>query len=107
MNKYGNKKTVRNGITFDSMREAARYDELMLMLRAGVIKDLRLQPEYILQQAFITPDGERIKAVKYIADFRYIMDGQTVVEDVKGYKTKEYELKKKLMAGKGIKIHEI
>ena len=44
MNKYGNKKAVRNGITFDSQKEAARYDQLMLRLCAGEIRDLKLQP---------------------------------------------------------------
>ena len=44
MNKYGNKKAVRNGITFDSQKEAVRYDQLMLMLCAGEIRDLKLQP---------------------------------------------------------------
>ena len=55
MNKYGNKKAVRNGITFDSQKEAARYDQLMLRLCAGEIRDLKLQPEFTLQEAFTTP----------------------------------------------------
>ena len=50
MNKYGNKKAVRNGITFDSQKEAARYDQLMLRLCAGEIRDLKLQPEFTLQE---------------------------------------------------------
>lgn len=107
MTKYYNRKTNRNGITFDSAKEAARYDELMLLLRTGRISELRLQPEFTLQEAFTTPQGEKIRAVKYRADFQYIQDGQVIVEDVKGYKTKEYELKRKLMAGKGITIREI
>lgn len=107
MNKYGNKKAIRGNITFDSQKEANRFDELMLMLRAGIIKDLRLQPEFTLQEAFTTPQGEKIRAIKYRADFQYIRDGVTVVEDVKGYKTKDYELKRKLMAGKGITVQEI
>lgn len=107
MSKYGNKKTTVNGITFDSQKEANRYVELMLMVRAGEISELKLQPEFTLQEAFITPYGERIRAVKYIADFSYKDGVQTVVEDVKGCMTKEYEIKKKLMAGKGIKIVEI
>ena len=48
MNKYGNKKAVRNGIIFDSQKEAARYDQLMLRLCAGEIRDLKLQPEFTL-----------------------------------------------------------
>lgn len=69
MNKYGNKKAVRNGITFDSQKEAARYDQLMLRLCAGEIRDLKLQPEFTLQEAFTTPLGERVRAIKYRADF--------------------------------------
>lgn len=68
-NKYRNRKTVRNGISFDSQKEAARYDELMLMQCSGAIKDLKLQPEFTLQEAFKTPLGERVRAVRYRADF--------------------------------------
>lgn len=115
MAKYGNKKTVRNGITFDSQKEANRYDVLMPMLSAGEIKDLKLQPEFTLQEAFTTPQGERVRPVKYRADFSYkrrVKKGldirwETVVEDVKGYKTKDYQLKRKLMLGLGIKVTEL
>lgn len=115
MAKYGNKKTVRNGITFDSQKEAARYDALMLLLAAGEIKDLRLQPEFTLQEAFTTPDGERVLAVRYRADFSYkrrVKEGvdtrwERVVEDVKGFRTKDYEIKRKLMLGLGIKVTEL
>ena len=114
MNKYGNKKAVRNGITFDSQKEAVRYDQLMLMLCAGEIRDLKLQPEFTLQEAFTTPLGERVRAIKYRADFAYERPTEPdctgavhwlpVVEDVKGFRTKEYDLKKKLMAGRGMYI---
>lgn len=110
-NKYGAKKTVAGGITFDSQREAERYCELMLMLRAGEIRELKLQPEFTLQEGFRTPSGEKIRAVKYIADFMYktLIDGEwrTVIEDAKGKRTKEYMIKKKLMEGKGIKVIEV
>ena len=115
MAKYGNKKTVRNGITFDSQKEAARYDALMLLLAAGEIRDLKLQPEFTLQEAFTTPDGERVRAVRYRADFSYrrrVKEGvdirwERVVEDVKGFRTKDYELKRKLMLGMGITVTEL
>ena len=114
-NKYGNKTAVRNGITFDSQKEAARYDQLMLLVCAGEIRDLKLQPEFTLQEAFMTADGEKIRALRYRADFSYrrkVLEGpdtrwETVIEDVKGCKTKEYELKKKLMAGNGIRVVEV
>ena len=115
MAKHGNKKTVRNGITFDSQKEAARYDALMLLLSAGEIKDLRLQPEFTLQEAFTTPQGERVRAVRYRADFSYkrrVKEGvdtrwERVVEDVKGFRTKDYELKRKLMLGLGVTVVEL
>lgn len=111
MSKYNSRKAVVNGITFDSKKEAARYRELMLMLAAGKIRELKLQPEFTLQEAFKTKDGEPVRAVKYRADFSYMMDTESgvvsVVEDVKGYKTKDYEIKRKLMLGRGVKVVEI
>lgn len=113
MNKYRNKKTVVNGIAFDSKAEAARYQELMLMREAGGITDLRLQPEFTLQPAFITPEGETVRAIRYRADFSYRrvsekgIAGALTVEDVKGRKTKDYEIKRKLMEGLGIHITEV
>ena len=115
MAKYGNRKTVRNGITFDSQKEAARYDALMLLLAAGEIKDLKLQPEFTLQEAFTTPQGERVRAIRYRADFAYrkrVREGvdtrwERVVEDVKGFRTKDYELKRKLMLGLGVTVTEL
>ena len=114
MNKYGAKKAQRGPITFDSQKEAARYDQLVLE-RAGEIRGLRLQPEFTLQEAFTTPSGEKIRAIRYRADFAYeqkIVEGidtrmAPVVEDVKGYRTKEYEIKKKLMAGAGVRVREV
>lgn len=100
-------------IRFDSKKEAARYEELMLLLKAKRIKNLKLQPEYTLQEAFTTPEGERIKAIRYKADFSYekFVSGEivTIVEDVKseGTKTQQYLLKRKLMQDKGIKITEV
>lgn len=107
MSKYHARAVVIDGIRFPSMKEGQRYRELMLELKAGRIGNLKLQPEFTLQEAFTTPTGERIRAVKYIADFQYTRDGKTVVEDVKGFKTKEYLLKRKLMQGKGFEIVEV
>lgn len=99
--KYRNKKTVVDGIKFDSQREATRYSVLKIMQAAGVISDLRLQVPYV-----ITVNG--LKICKYVADFVYIDKGREVVEDVKGMKTPTYNLKKKLMkAVHGIEIQEV
>jgi hypothetical protein len=108
--KYHNERAERNGIKFDSRKQARRYDELMVMLRAGIISDLRLEPQFTLQESYITEAGERIRAVRYTADFSYRFGGKLVVEDVKSKptRTKEYLRNKKFMRSKfGIDIQEI
>ena len=101
-----------NHIRFDSIKEARRYDDLMLLLRAGKIRNLRLQPEYTLQEAFKTPEGEAVRAIRYKADFEYdkhLGDGfwQHVIEDVKGMKTAQYLMKRKMMMEKGLEVTEV
>lgn len=101
--KYGNVKVTVDGHTFDSKKEYNRYCELKLMERAGLIKDLETQKKFEL---IPKQDGER--AVNYIADFVYTENGETVVEDTKGFKTKEYIIKRKLMKYiHGIEIKEV
>lgn len=103
MSKYGNIKiTTSDGITHDSIKEANRWCELKLLERAGRIQHLQRQVKYAL---IPKQDGE--KAVEYIADFVYRENGNLVVEDVKGKKTKDYIIKRKLMLWvHGIKIKE-
>ena len=108
--KYHNAPTERAGIRFAGRKEARRYDELMVMLRAGIISDLRLQPQFTLQESYITETGERIRAVRYTADFSYRFGDKFVVEDVKSKptRTKEYLRNKKFMRSKfGIEIQEV
>ena len=93
--KYNNKKIEINGHVFDSKAEARRYQELALLEKAGVISGLRLQPEYELIPAFKKMHRSFRKTV-YIADFEYVENGRKIVEDVKGFKTEVYKLKKKL-----------
>ena len=103
MSKYGNIKTVTSdGIKHDSIKEANRWCELKLLERAGRIQDLQRQVKYEL-----IPKQEGERAVYYIADFVYTENGQKVVEDAKGMRTKEYKLKRKMMLYfHGIKIKE-
>lgn len=112
--KYGNVKTQRQAeqepITFDSKIEACRYDELMLELKAASIRDLRLQPQFTLQESYKTCDGKRVRAIRYVADFSYIRDGALVVEDVKSKATKtaQYQMKRKMMMERfGIEVQEV
>ncbi len=98
MSKYKNIKITIDNIVFDSLKEGRRYRELKLMLRAGIISDLEMQPMFKLEV-----NGSLI--CKYIADFRYIEKGETIIEDVKGVKTREFRIKQKLMlAVHGIEI---
>lgn len=121
-NKYQAIKTVVNGIEFDSRKEARRYQELLLLQRAGVIQDLKMQVKYILVPAQYETyerygkngqrlkDGQRLleKECAYVADFVYTENGIEIVEDTKGVKTKDYIIKRKLMLyTHGIRIKEV
>lgn len=101
-NKYHNKKTEVNGIIFDSKKEARRYQELIMLAKAGQIFHLRVQPHFLLQEAFTHEHSGRIRKIEYIADFMYWDDNlrRMIVEDVKGVKTDVYKLKKKLFLAK-------
>lgn len=110
--KYGAVPTVVDGIRFASKKEAARYWELKLLMRAGGLHDLQLQPRYDLTvgPSLATKIGE------YRADFQYCecrraercAQSQVVVEDVKGFKTPLYRWKKKhVEAQYGITIREV
>lgn len=108
--KYGARKTTIDGITFDSQREAQYYSELKLKKRAGLIKDFELQPVYVLLEPYKHPlTGRKVQGIKYRADFLLTLpDGSQEVVDVKGMRTKEYLLKKKLFESKyGIPIKEV
>lgn len=104
--KYHAKKTTVDGITFDSRKEADRYLVLKGMEDDGAIEDLRRQVRYELVPAFDV-DGRHYRPVYYVADFVYVEDGKTVVEDVKGMRTDVYRLKSKLFARRyGVSIRE-
>ena len=95
MSKYRNKKTIIDGIEFDSKKEANRYCELKLLEKAKEIEDLKLQPKFILQEGF-KKDGVTYRPITYKADFSYIYKGRIVVEDVKGVETETFKLKRKI-----------
>lgn len=95
--KYKNKKVSCDGIKFDSNKERNYYLKLKTMEELGLIKDLELQKEYILQDKFVL-NGKTRRKITYKADFSYISteDDKLHVVDVKGFKTEVYKLKKKL-----------
>lgn len=104
MNKYKNKRLCG----FDSKAEMNRWEELSLMEKEGLIEALERQKRYVLIPSQYI-DGKCVeRPCTYKADFVYIKDGQVIVEDVKGFKTKEYIIKRKLMLKKyGIRIKEV
>lgn len=115
--KYNNKKIIVDGIKFDSKKEALRYKELKMLERAGIIHDLQRQVKYVLVPAqyertdeIYTRGKDKGKPKKgrlierecaYYADFVYTKDGNTIVEDVKGYRDGQaynlFVIKRKLM----------
>lgn len=91
-------------LIFDSQKEANRYVRLTILQRAGQISELRRQVRYPLIPGQRRPDGKWERGVDYIADFVYLdSEGDTVVEDAKGFRTPEYIIKRKLM----LHIHSI
>ena len=102
--KYNNTKIRVDGRLFDSKAEAARWQELQLLERAGEITELERQVEYEL-----IPKQKGERAAKYVADFRYVdHEGKTVVEDTKGVKTPVWIIKRKLMLRvHGIRVREV
>lgn len=107
-NKYHNNKIIYKGIKFDSKKEMGYYIKLELLQESGLIHDLKRQVEFTLIETFRL-SSKTYRKTKYIADFTYYdKDNKYHVVDVKGYKTQEYKLKKKLMAWKyGIEIEEV
>ena len=115
--KYHNQPTERvlpNGevIKFDSKKEAAYFDELTALQTAGVVRDIRLQVQFLLKPAYTDAyTGERFRAINYLADFTFdkITDGEWKyhIVDCKGKKTKDYKLKRKIMADQGHYIEEV
>ena len=103
MSKYRNKNTTIkiNGddIEFDSKAESLRALYLVGLLNNGAISDLVFQPLFEIQAGF-RRNKCAVRAIKYIADFAYTKDGNKIIEDVKGVKTAEYQLKKKLFLKK-------
>lgn len=97
--KFGNKKVTINGITFDSQAEAERYEELLWLEKAGKIAGLKLQVPFVIIPTLVLPDGTKWRETRYVADFRYYDREQQVwvTEDVKGFETEVYKLKRKLM----------
>ncbi|MNH83831.1 hypothetical protein D3C73_362360 [compost metagenome] len=99
-NKYGARKTQRDGIQFDSQMEADRYQYLRLLEKAKLITELQTHPEFVLIEAF-KKLGKKKRGHKYKADFMYRDEnGQQVVEDVKGFIARDFPLRRTLFDSK-------
>lgn len=109
MSKYGNRKTEVDGILFDSKAEARRYNELKIMERCGLIHGLTLQPPFVVVDGKKWSDGRKHRDTVYRADFQYFDEtGNIVVEDVKGFRTEAYRIKRELMKERyNIEIREV
>lgn len=115
--KYHNQPTERmlpNGkvLEFDSKKEAGYFDKLSVLQMAGVVRDIRLQVQFLLKPAYTDAEtGERFRAINYLADFTFdkLEDGEWKhhIVDCKGKKTKDYILKRKIMADQGHHIEEV
>lgn len=98
-NKYHANKTTIDGITFDSQKEGRRYQELLLLQRAGQISGLNRQVRFELQAGFIGMNGKWVRPIYYVADAEYWEQGKHIVEDTKSPATKKiksYQIKKKM-----------
>ena len=96
-NKYNNKKTIVDGIKFDSEMESHYYIYLKQLKEIGEVVDFVLQPTYLLQEGFDL-NGKRIRPITYKADFKVIYkDGHEEVIDVKGKLTEEFKIKRKML----------
>lgn len=96
--KYHATKVIVDGIRFDSNKEAKYYSELLLQKKAGIIREIELQPEFVLQEGYRNKQGKKVREIKYRADFKVTYaDGRVEIVDTKGYRTKEYLLKKKML----------
>ena len=95
MRKYRNKPQIVDGIRFDSKKEAARYGELKLLVAAGKISQLKVQPRYKLQRGCLAIKYPNGRIAAYTADFEYfdIETGEKVTEDCKGFFTQEAKLR--------------
>ena len=108
--KYKNRKVIIDGHTFDSKKEAKRYQDLKILVKAGQIQDLHLQVVFVLVESVVL-SGRKKPAMRYVADFVYCSDGLKIIEDVKSLATRKlaaYRQKKHLMKSvHNIEIQEV
>lgn len=108
MSKYRNEKITFSGQKFDSKKEFERYQDLRILEKAGIVQNLKRQVKYVLVPKQYLCGKLIERECAYIADFVYTKNNKVIVEDVKGIKTKDYIIKRKLMLHvHGIRVVEI
>lgn len=93
--KYNAKAQDEDGLHFDSKAELRRYRDLRLMYSVKQIDDFKVHPVFVLIDDFVYK-GKKIRGIRYEADFQYTENGVAIIEDVKGVRTREFNLKLKL-----------
>ena len=106
-NKYGAKRTKVGDITFDSRKEATRWMELQLLERAGEITNLRRQVKIELMGQYRPLYTRTGRKMKFTADFGYTENGVDVLEDAKGYPTRDYEVRVAVARAMGLEVREV
>jgi hypothetical protein len=100
LQKYRNSKSKLDGRVFDSKAEMERYQELAYLEKHGEIRDLILQPVFMIQEGFsATKNGKnlRVRGVTYRADYSYYIGDKLIIEDMKGFETPVFKIKKKFI----------
>src|SRR5258708_28440205 len=95
-NKYRNKKVDIDGVKFDSIKESRRFLVLKEALNKHEIGPITVHQTFVLHAAF-EKDGKKYRPITYEADFTYQQNGINVIEETKGFHTKDYMIKKKMM----------
>lgn len=97
--KYGNTKVTRDGMTFDSKREADRYEQLKHEQLAGAISGLEMQKRIKLFAGQAPLKYASGRSAFYVADFFYFDEQKRfwTIEDSKGFRTREYKLKRSIV----------
>jgi hypothetical protein len=104
--KYGNKKVVVAGLSFDSKREAKRWFELTMLCRAGEISDLQRQVVIFLEGrdgALLTKTGRPMRCT---IDFSYIENGKLILDDAKGYASRDWPVRKAVLEAMSYTVRE-
>lgn len=107
--KYHNNKVLVDNIRFDSKKEAMRFITLKERERTGYIRNLTLQKTFVLLDGYVM-NGKKIRPITYKADFMYYdtIKKKLVVEDVKGFRTEAYKIKKKMFESRyGMELTEL